>query len=104
MVESCIGTIFTASILGISGSFATVFWEDGKEYHFVEESAVHVGTNDLVSSVSGVRMMSDVKVQVSGKKLVVSIENVKEAHFNHPYTGGWSYRLAEEKVKDPMSK
>jgi len=98
------GSPIILALFGISGSFATVFWEDGKEYHFVEESAVHVGTNDLVSSVSGVRMMSDVKVQVSGKKLVVSIENVKEAHFNHPYTGGWSYRLAEEKVKDPMSK
>ena len=82
-----------------------IIWEDGKEYIFREESAVHVGTNDLKNSVSGFRLMSDVKVQVSGNKLVVSINNVQEAHYTHSYPkGGWPYRLIEEKERNPISK
>ena len=80
-------------------------WEDGKEYHFLEESAVQVGTNDLDSSVSGLRMMSDVRIQVSGNKLGVAIDNVQEAHYSHSYSGGgWPYALMQEKIKDPKSK
>merc|ERR1712128_350933 len=56
--------------LCLSGSLSMSVWEDGKEYHFLEESAVHVGTNDLASSVSGLRMMSDVRIQVTGNRLV----------------------------------
>jgi len=94
-------------LVGLCFSSITSFtiWEDGKEYHFLEESAIHVGTNDLDSSASGFRMMSDVKVQVSGNKLVVSIDNVHEAHYSHSYPkGGWPYRLHQEKIKDPKSK
>ena len=50
-------------------------------------------------------MMSDVKIQVSGNKLVVSIDNMQEAQYSHSYPGGgWPYRLMQEKVKGPKSK
>ena len=94
-----------SSIAGLSSTSSISIWEEGKEYHFLEESAVQVGTNDLDSSASGLRMMSNVKIQVSGNKLVVSVDNVKEAHYSHSYPrGGWPYRLMQEKVKDPKSK
>ena len=49
--------------------------------------------------------MSDVRIQVTGKKLVVSINNMQEAHYSHSYPrGGWPYRLTQEKEKDPKSK
>ena len=91
--------------LGLASTSSITVWEEGKEYHFLEESAVQVGTNDLDSTVSGLRMMTDVKIQVSGNKLVVSLDNVQEAHYSHSYpSGSWPYRLMEEKVKDPKSK
>ena len=93
------------SFSGFSSYSTFTLWEDGKEYHFLEESAVHVGTNDLKSSVSGLRMMSDVKIQVHGKKLAVTVDNIQEAHFSHSYQkGGWPYRLSQEKIRDPKSK
>merc|ERR1711887_117570 len=111
------GIHFSCSILRMKGStgqllllcFSSIsaftLWEDGKEYHFLEESAIHVGTNDLKSSASGVRMMSDVKIQVEGNKLVVTIDNMQEAHYSHTYNrGGWPYRLTQEKIKDQNSK
>jgi hypothetical protein len=95
----------TSYISGLSSSFSISIWEDGKEYHFLEESAVQVGNHDLDRSVSGIRMMSDVRIQVSGNKLVVSIDNVQEAHYSHSYPqGGWPYRLMQENVKEPKSK
>merc|ERR1711970_1545779 len=111
------GIHFSCSILRMKGStgqllllcFSSIsaftLWEDGKEYHFLEESAIHVGTNDLKSSASGVRMMSDVKIQVERNKLVVTIDNMQEAHYSHTYNrGGWPYRLTQEKIKDQNSK
>ena len=96
---------FTSSIAGLSSTFSLSIWEDGKEYHFLEESAIQVGTNDLDSSVSGLRMMSDVRIQVAGNKLVVSIDNMQEAHYSHSFNrGGWPYALMQEKIKDPKSK
>ena len=96
---------FNFSNSGLSSTSSLSLWEDGKEYHFLEESAVQVGTNDLKSSVSGMRMMSDVRIQVAGNKLVVSIDNMQEAHYTHSYNrGGWPYRLEQEKMKDPKSK
>ena len=93
------------SLSGFSSISAISLWEDGKEYHFLEESAIQVSTNDLKSSASGVRMMSDVKIQVEGKKLVVTIDNMQEAHYSHTYNrGGWPYRLTQEKIKDQKSK
>ena len=94
--------LLTSSTAVFSGA---VFWEDGKEYHFLEESAVHVGTSDVASSVSGMRMKTDVKVQVSGNKLYVSLDNVHEAHYSHSYSnGGWPYRLEAEKDEHAKSK
>merc|ERR1711936_1238638 len=99
------GSIGLLVALCFSSITSFTIWEDGKEYHFLEESAIHGGTNDLDSSASGFRMMSDVKVQVSGNKLVVSIDNVHEAHYSHSYPkGGWPYRLHQERIKDPKSK
>ena len=96
---------FTVLFLGLSGSFSISIWEDGKEYHFLEESAVHVSNNDLDSSAAGLRMMSDIRIQVVGEKLVVSIDNVQKAHFSHSYPrGGWPYRLMQENIEDPKSK
>ena len=100
-----VSTFYKLSISGLSGSFSMSIWEDGKEYHFLEESAVHVGTNDLASSVSGLRMMSDVRIQVTGNRLVVSMENVQEAHYSQAYPrGGWPYRLVQEGVTDQSSR
>merc|ERR1711936_332946 len=64
------GSIGLLVALCFSSITSFTIWEDGKEYHFLEESAIHVGTNDLDSSASGFRMMSDVKVQVSGNDLI----------------------------------
>ena len=50
-------------------------------------------------------MMSDVRIQVAGNKLVVSIDNMQEAHYSHSFNrGGWPYALTKEKIKDPKSK
>ena len=66
---------------------------------------MHVGNNDLDSSASGLRMMSDIRIQVVGEKLVVNIDNVQKAHFSHSYPqGGWPYRLMQENIEDPKSK
>merc|ERR1712106_923548 len=98
------GSLRLLLTLCLSGSLSMSVWEDGKEYHFIEESAVHVGTNDLASSVSGLRMMSDVRIQVTGNRLVVSMENVQEAHYSQAYPrGGWPYRLVQEGVRDQRS-
>ena len=95
----------TSLIAGLSSTFSLSIWEDGKEYHFLEESAIQVGTNDLDSSASGMRMMSDVMIQVAGNKLVVSIDNMQEAHYSHSVLrGGWPYALLKEKIKNPKSK
>merc|ERR1712106_245792 len=100
-MKGSLGLLLT---LCLSGSFSMSVWEDGKEYHFIEESAVHVGTNDLASSVSGLRMMSEVRIQVTGNRLVVSMENVQEAHYSQAYPrGGWPYRLVQEGVRDQRS-
>ena len=90
----------TSLIAGLSSTFSLSIWEDGKEYHFLEESAIQVGSNDLDSAVSGLRMMSDVRIQVSGNKLVVSIDNMQEAHYSHSVNrGGWPYALMKEKIR-----
>jgi len=90
--------------LGVHCTGALQIWEDGKEYIFREESAVQVGTSDHATTASGFRLMSDVKVQVSGQKLVVSSTNVQEAHYSHLYPeGGWPYRLLQEKDKQSKS-
>ena len=89
----------------VSLTGALRIWEDGKEYVFREESAVHVGTKDHANVASGFRLMSEVKVQVSGDKLVVAINKVEEAHFNQMYNrGGWPYTLMQEKDLHPQSK
>ena len=66
---------------------------------------MHVFNTDLDSSASGLRMMSDIRIQVAGEKLVVNIDNVQEASFSHSYPpGGWPYRLMQEKTEDQKSK
>ena len=83
--------------LCLSSGLALRLWEDGKEYLFREESGVQVTTRDLVSAGSGLRLMSDVRVQVRGDKLIVSIENVKEAHYQQTFPEGmWPYRLVKD--------
>ena len=89
-----------SSILGLSSTLSLRLWEDGKEYLFREESAVQVNTRDLQSAASGLRLLSDVRVQVRGEKLIVSIENVKEAHYQQTFPAGmWPYRLVTELEK-----
>ena len=66
---------------------------------------MHVGSTDLASSASGLRMMSDVRIQVTGNRLVVTMENVQEAHYSQAYPrGGWPYRLRQEGVRDQRSR
>ena len=70
-------------------------WEDGAEYVFREESGFQVVNRDLESAASGLRILSDVRVQVQGQKLTVTIENVKEAHYQHKFPANmWPYRLS----------
>ena len=81
----------------MSSGLALRLWEDGKEYLFREESGVQVTTRDLESAGTGLRLMSDVRVQVRGDKLIVSIENVKEAHYQQTFPEGmWPYRLVKD--------
>ena len=82
----------------MSGSLSIRVWEDGKEYLFKEEASVHVGTHDLNNTVTGFRFLSDVKVQVQADKLVVTVENIQEAHYALSYPrNSWPYRLLTDK-------
>lgn len=75
-------------------------WEDGQEYYFLEESGIHVSTRDVESTASGLRIMSDVKIQVQGDKLIVTIDNMKEAHYQQTFPENmWPYTM----VKDQQS-
>ena len=59
---------------------------------------MEVNTRDLENAASGLRLMSDVRVQVQGEKLIVTIENVKEAHYQQTFPRGlWPYRLIKER-------
>ena len=78
---------------GLSGAVSLQVWEDGAEYVFREETGVQVINRDLESAASGLRLLSDVRVQVQGQKLIVTIENVKEAHHQHMFPANmWPYR------------
>ena len=74
-------------------------WEDGKEYYFREESSIHVTNKDVQSAASGFRLMSDIKIQVQGDKLIVNIDNVKEAHYQQTYPDNmWPYTLVQDQM------
>ena len=82
----------------MSGSVSIRVWEDGKEYFFKEEASIHVGTNDLNNTVTGFRFLSDVKVQVQADKMVVTVDNIQEAHYAQSYPrNSWPYRLLTDK-------
>ena len=82
----------------MQGSISIRVWESGKEYLFREEASIHVGTNDLNNTVTGFRFMSDVKVQVQDDKMVVTIDNIQEAHYAQSYPrNSWPYRLVNDK-------
>merc|ERR1712240_159340 len=83
--------------LGVTASRGVQVWEDGKEYIYTQESGVHVGTTDYDSNASGFRTKADLKIQVSGNKLKVSVSNFRRATFNHPYPENtWPYKQVNE--------
>merc|ERR1712172_468775 len=92
------GSLGLLLALFVSGSLSIRVWEDGKEYLFKEEASVHVGTNDLNNTVTGFRFLSDVKVQVQADKMVVTVDNIQEAHYAQSYPrNSWPYRLLTDK-------
>ena len=57
-----------------------------------------MGTNDLNNTVTGFRFLSDVKVQVQADKMVVTVDNIQEAHYAQSYPrNSWPYRLLTDK-------
>merc|ERR1712235_152920 len=76
-------------------------WENGKEYLFKEEASIQVGTEDLQNTATGFRFLSDVKVQVNDDKLVVTIDNIQEAHYSGTYPRhSWPYRLINDRRRE----
>jgi len=91
------GALVLILSLGVTATRGLQVWEDGKEYIYTQESGVHVGTTDYDSNASGFRTKADVKIQVSGNKLKVSVSNFRRATFNHPYPdNSWPYKQVNE--------
>ena len=56
-----------------------------------------MGSDEIESAVSGLRLQSDLRVQVTGDILTVTMENVKEAHYNDIYPRGtWPYSTLDQ--------
>ena len=56
-----------------------------------------MSTRDVESTASGLRVMSDVKIQVQRDKLIVTIDNMKEAHYQQTFPEHmWPYTMVKD--------
>jgi len=86
--------------LGAATTNGLQVWQDGKEYIYSKESAVHVGTSDYESNMAGFIEKATVKIQVSGDTLKVNAYDLKKALFNKDYPEHtWPYSSNRQQNK-----